>query len=57
MWIVGLVITILGPKNEEFSLESLSWQVNAIKLAGFIVVVFGNLIYNKIILKTYLSKK
>jgi hypothetical protein len=57
MWVVGLIITILGPRNEEFSLESLSWQVNVIKLAGFVVVVIGNLIYNNIILKAYLSKK
>ena len=43
--IVGLIITIYTNRNW----ESLDWRNNFMKLIGYIILVLGNLIYNKII--------
>ena len=52
IWFVGILITIFAT-SKEYELESLSIVVNIIKAAGFTCIIFGTLIYNKLIFTQY----
>jgi hypothetical protein len=53
VWIVGIIITISASGNNDLKLESLNIGVNLVKAVGFSTIIFGTLIYNKLILKKY----
>ncbi len=45
IWIVGLGVTEWTSRNW----ENMSWKANLMELFGYLVLVFGNLIYNNMI--------
>lgn len=53
IWVVGIVITV-SVDDPNYQIESKDLVVNLIKGFGFIFIVLGTLIYNKLILKSYL---
>lgn len=55
VWAIGIVITLIAGTNSEIQMESLNLNVNLVKASGFVVIIFGNLIYNKLIFKKYFT--
>ncbi len=55
IWVVGIIITIASDGNPDFKIESLNVGVSLVKALGFGVIIFGTLIYNKLILKKYFA--
>ena len=49
VWIIGLIIT--SSSNRKW--ESLDWRNNLLKFIGYIILVLGNLIYNKILILNF----
>lgn len=55
VWIVSLIITFTagnGPTdtNKRYKWENTNWRAIIIELVGFVILVCGNLIYNKIVI-------
>jgi hypothetical protein len=57
IWVVGIVITIAADGNTDYKIESLNVGVSLVKALGFTVIIFGTLIYNKLILKKYFAQE
>jgi hypothetical protein len=57
VWVIGILLTVFGPDDPSFRLESLHLGVNLMKAGGFCIIICGNLIYNKIILQKYFAPK
>jgi len=55
VWVVGIIITIIANGNEDYKIESLNVGVNLVKAVGFTVIIFGTMIYNKLIFKQYFA--
>ena len=55
IWLVGIIITLAANGDPDFKIESLNIGVNLVKAVGFTVIIFGTLIYNKLIFKKYFS--
>ncbi len=49
VWIIGLVVTFSVGENPDYQLESKSISVNLIKAGGFVFIIIGTLIYNKLL--------
>lgn len=49
VWVIGIFLTVLG----SFDVESTSAVVNFIKIIGFVCIVVGTLIYNKLLCPRY----
>jgi len=45
VWVIGLMISASTTRKW----ESLDWRNNLLKILGYVILVLGNLIYNKII--------
>jgi hypothetical protein len=45
-WIVGIIITISFKSKEEFEIESLEGKVIGVQMAGFVLIIMGNSLYN-----------
>jgi hypothetical protein len=53
IWIVGIIVTVTVGKNEaNYVWESTEAGSIAIQLVGFVLLVTGNFVYNKIIVLT-----
>lgn len=52
IWIIGIVITLFAT-TPEYKLEDLDIWVNLVKAVGFTCIIFGTLIYNRLIFKKY----
>lgn len=51
VWIISLIITFTaGKNNEKYAWENTNWRAILIELVGFLILVSGNLIYNKIVI-------
>lgn len=51
VWIISLIITFTaGKNNERYAWENKNWRAIVLELAGFFILVSGNLIYNKIVI-------
>ena len=57
VWIIGLIVTFSVGDNPDYQLESKSLEVNLIKTVGFLFIIVGTLVYNKLIFKKYLETK
>lgn len=49
IWLIGIIITISVGDNPDYQLESKDIVVNMVKGAGFLCIIVGTLIYNKLI--------
>jgi len=50
VWIIGIIITVTaGVNRPNYRWEMTSAGAILMQLAGFVVLIFGNLIYNRII--------
>lgn len=50
VWIIGIIITVTaGTDKPNYRWEMTSAGAILMQLAGFVVLIFGNLIYNRII--------
>jgi hypothetical protein len=54
VWIIGLVVTF-SVDDPYYRLESKDAIVNLVKAAGFVLIILGTLVYNKLILANYLT--
>ena len=51
IWIVGIVVTVTaGETKENYKWENIAGGAIAIQLFGFLLIIFGNLVYNRIII-------
>jgi hypothetical protein len=51
VWIVSLIITFTaGKTNTNYRWENRNWRAIILELVGFLILVSGNLIYNKIVI-------
>lgn len=51
VWIVSLIITFTaGKDNTNYRWENRNWRAIILELVGFVILVCGNLIYNKIVI-------
>lgn len=58
VWIVGIIITVSAGFNKpNYKWELIDGAAISIQLAGFLVLILGNLIYNKIIKIPFLTPK
>jgi len=47
VWMTGLVVTLVaGDKDDYYKWESTEWSVILLQFFGFILLIFGNLVYN-----------
>lgn len=49
VWIVALIVSFTQSVGSPFHWENTRWQAILLELVGFVVLVFGNLVYNEII--------
>jgi hypothetical protein len=50
VWIVGLMITLTaGQQDKTYIWESVEWRNILLLFVGFILLILGNLVYNKIV--------
>ncbi len=57
IWIIGILITLIfASNNPDLKLQSLNIYVNLVKALGFTAIIFGTLVYNKLILKEYFGR-
>jgi hypothetical protein len=50
IWLVAFVVTVTaGETQENYQWESTDGRVIAMQLAGFVLLISGNLVYNQII--------
>lgn len=52
VWIIGLIVTF-SVEDPAYQLESKDALVNILKTIGFVFIIFGTLIYNKLILTSW----
>lgn len=58
VWIVGIIITVsAGVNKPNYKWELIDGVAITIQLLGFGVLIFGNLIYNKILKVPFLSPR
>lgn len=55
VWIIGLIVSFSVGDNPDYQLESKSLAVNLVKAGGFLCIILGTLVYNKLILCDWLS--
>lgn len=56
IWAVGIVITVIAGDDPDYQIESKDAVVNIVKGCGFLCIVFGTLVYNKLIFANYLAE-
>jgi hypothetical protein len=56
VWIIGMIVTFSVGEDPNYQLESKDLAVNLVKAAGFVFIIMGTLIYNKLIFSSCLSK-
>ena len=50
VWIVGLIITMTaGQQDKNYKWESVEWKIILLLFVGFVLLILGNLVYNKIV--------
>lgn len=55
IWLFGVIITLCANGNPDFKIESLNIGVSLVKAVGFGVIIFGTLIYNKLVFRKYFA--
>lgn len=56
VWVGGIIVTI-SVDNKDYQLESLVVTVILVKAAGFVLIIIGTLIYNKLIFKNIFADR
>lgn len=55
VWLIGIIITVtIGREEQNYRWESVNIRGIGVELVGFMILVIGNLIYNKVIKNDYL---
>lgn len=57
VWIIGIIVTVSVGENPSYQLESKDVGINFIKAGGFMFIILGTLIYNKLIFAKWLGKE
>lgn len=57
VWVGGIIVTISVGDNKDYQLESLVVTVILVKAAGFVLIIIGTLIYNKLIFKNIFADR
>lgn len=57
LWLFGLVLTACVQTDSYYRIEDLSLQVNFVKMIGFVCIVLGTLVYNKVVLRDFLRDR
>jgi hypothetical protein len=55
VWVIGLIVSFAVRDNPDYQLESKNLAVNLTKAAGFICIIVGTMIYNKLIFAQWLA--